>query len=127
MSIHHHLSLRSVISNFIYVKRSELNISQEYLATILDITQSSYSKREKGYSEFSLSEIEIVAKELGMLLPEFFMKAFSYDKSIITMIENYIERISDQERVKMRKRLESEYLQTSNILASLIMMLNPFL
>ena len=119
-------SLKNIVSEFITAKRMELNISQEYMATILDMTQSSYSKREKGYSEFSLSQIERVATEFRMTLPEFFLKTFCKDGNIKEVLSGYIQNLDPEEMLRMKQRLKMEYLQNSNILLLILLLLENF-
>jgi len=119
-------ALKNIICEFIAVKRIELNFSQEYMATILDMNQSSYSKREKGYSEFSLSQIERVATEFRMTLPEFFLKAFCKDGNIKEVLSGYIQNLDPEEMLRMKQRLKMEYLQNSNILLLLLLLLENF-
>lgn len=119
-------SLKNIICEFIAVKRIELNISQEYMATILDMNQSSYSKREKGYSEFSLSQIERVAAEFRMTPPEFFLKAFCKDGNIKEVLSGYMQNLDPEEMLRMKQRLKVEYLQNSNVLLSVLLLLENF-
>jgi transcriptional regulator with XRE-family HTH domain len=119
-------TLKNIVCEFITLKRIELNISQEYMATILDMNQSSYSKREKGYSEFTLSQIERVAKEFGMTLPEFFLKAFCKDGNIKEVLSGYIKNLNPEDANRMKQRLKIEYIQNSNVLLSVLLLLENF-
>lgn len=116
-------SLSFAICSFIHKTRVALNISQDYMATVLDMTQSSYSKREIGYSEFKLSQIEIIAGEFKMPLPEFFLRAFCSEQSVKEAVAAYIEGLAPKEAEKMRHRLKSEYLHSSNIMLMTLLLL----
>ena len=45
-------------------RREELGYSQEYMASVLEISQSAYSKIEAGKSELSLSHIITICRTL---------------------------------------------------------------
>ncbi len=115
--------LKNTIREFITITRMELNISQEYMATLLDINQSSYSKREKGYSEFTLHQIEVIANEFKMSLPEFFLKAFCKERNVSEVLTDYIKNLTPDDIEKMRKRLQTDYLKNSNVLLTTIILL----
>lgn len=111
-----HGKLKNIISEFVQKTRIEQNISQEHLANKLDMEQGSYSKKEKGYSEFTLSQLEIIVFEFNMTLPEFFLKLFSNRQSLKNNIAQYVKALNPEQLDKMHKRLKSEYLKSSNLM-----------
>lgn len=88
----------------------------------LDMNQSSYSKREKRYSEFKLSHIEIIAREFKMTLPEFFLKALCGHPSVKVAASQYLSLLKPQEISGMKMRLKKEFLQNSNLLLMVLLL-----
>lgn len=114
--------LNNILCEFITATRIALNISQEYMAMALEMNQSGYSKREKGYYEFKLSQLEIIAREFKMTLPEFFLKALCGDPSVKASASQYLSVLKPQEVNKMKMRLKREFLQNSNLLLMVLLL-----
>jgi transcriptional regulator with XRE-family HTH domain len=57
----------SVASNIKNIRELK-NLTQDYMATQLDITQGAYSKIERGETDMPLSRLEQIAKILGIKL-----------------------------------------------------------
>jgi len=58
--------METIVRQNIYKIRLEKKYSQEYMADELNISQSQYSKKEKGIQKFSLNEIANIAKILNI-------------------------------------------------------------
>lgn len=53
--------------------RAERKITMEEMAKIIDVTPLTYSKKERGISEFTLPEAVIISKFLGIEISEIFL------------------------------------------------------
>lgn len=53
--------------------RKENNISQEYLAKALDISERSYGMKERGESDFRVGEMIIIHNIFGISMDEIFL------------------------------------------------------
>jgi len=113
-------NLGARISAFVLAKRIESGIVQAHMARELDVDQSCYSKLEKGYRDFTLSELETVAEIFEMSLPEFFLKAFATDGNILTVLQ---ESLSSMNQAKTAERLRRELVATGGRFASTQMLL----
>lgn len=49
--------------------RSQLGFTQEYMASLLGITQSTYSAKERGERLFNQKEIEVIVRKFKEKLP----------------------------------------------------------
>lgn len=56
----------------LYVARREGRLKQTEVAKMLNITNVTYSKKEKGNAEFTLTEAKILSKFFGYTLDELF-------------------------------------------------------
>jgi transcriptional regulator with XRE-family HTH domain len=113
-------NLGSKIAAFVLSKRMESGIVQTHMAKELDVDQSCYSKLEKGYRDFTLSELEVVANIFEMSLPEFFLKAFAGDGNILPVLQ---ECLSTMNQSKTAERLRRELVTTGGRFASTQMLL----
>lgn len=66
--------METIVRQNIYKIRLEKKFTQEYMADELSISQSHYSKKEKGTQKFSFEEITKIAKifntDIKLLLEE---------------------------------------------------------
>lgn len=60
------------ISNKVLQARREADISQERVANAIGITLRTYTKKEKGESEFKASELKAIAEETKKPIQWFF-------------------------------------------------------
>ncbi|MFC6096692.1 helix-turn-helix domain-containing protein [Flavobacterium qiangtangense] len=58
--------METIVRQNIYKIRLEKKFTQEYMANELNISQSQYSKKEKGIQKFSLNEIAKIANILNI-------------------------------------------------------------
>lgn len=70
-----------MIKQKLFLKRQELGYSQEYLAEGLNLSQSQYSRREKGIKRISDEEWEKLAELLKVPVEE--IKETDNDKNIV--------------------------------------------
>jgi transcriptional regulator with XRE-family HTH domain len=115
--------LGSVLTAFVYAKRTELGIVQSHMARELDMNQSCYSKLEKGYRDFTLFEIEAIAAIFDMSLPEFFLKGFTGDGNVLNVLQNSL----NLNKTKTAERLRRELVATGERFASTQMLLEIML
>lgn len=115
--------LPAIIAEFILIKRTQLKITQGYMADKMHLSQSAYCKTEKGYHPFTLNQIEIAAKEFGLSCPEFFMKAFSRDYDLSQPLSNWLNSLSDKEKKATAERFKKDLLIHSNLLGNTILLL----
>lgn len=116
--------LGSVLTAFVYAKRTELGIVQSHMARELEMNQSCYSKLEKGYRDFTLFEIEAITAIFDMSLPEFFLKAFTGDGNVLNVLQNSLSNLN---KTKTAERLRRELVATGERFASTQMLLEIML
>ena len=75
-----------MIKQKLFLKRQELGYSQEYLAEGLGLSQSQYSRREKGVKKISDEEWEKLAELLKVPVEE--IKELDKDKNIVVNNDN---------------------------------------
>ncbi|MSQ91423.1 MAG: XRE family transcriptional regulator [Gammaproteobacteria bacterium] len=54
----------ALVGRIIEYRRKQLNVHQESIAAVLDITQSAYSRLEKGLSAMTVAQLQLVAAHL---------------------------------------------------------------
>lgn len=115
--------LGSLLTVFVFAKRTELGIVQSHMARELEMNQSCYSKLEKGYRDFTLLEIEAITAIFDMSLPEFFLKAFTGDGNVLNILQSSL----NLNKTKTAERLRRELVATGERFASTQMLLEIML
>ena len=59
-----------VILNKVRGYRNQLGFTQEYMADLLNITQSTYSSKENGKTAFNQKEMRVILNKFKKYIPE---------------------------------------------------------
>ena len=103
--------------------RLNKNFSQEYMAEVLDVSQKTYSNFENNKTSPSFSQIEEIAKTLGISVLEFLTDkekyAFTYNDikggNNGYVINNLPEKLIEQYELRVKK-LEEEVSYLKSLL-----------